>query len=84
MNFAAFADMDLARDRPIDTIKINILGTINALILCKKDKFILSDEMSTNGTLLNGDDLTPRETYDLKDGDSIKVGSTTLLFKTAF
>ena len=40
--------------------------------------------MSTNGTLLNGDELTPRETYDLNDGDSIRVGSTTLLFKTAF
>ena len=56
----------------------------HALILCRKDKFILSDEMSTNGTLLNGDELTPRETYDLNDGDSIRVGSTTLLFKTAF
>jgi pSer/pThr/pTyr-binding forkhead associated (FHA) protein len=56
----------------------------HALILCRNDKFIISDEMSTNGTLLNGNDLTPRETYDLKDGDSIRVGNTTLLFKTAF
>ncbi len=56
----------------------------HALILCRNDKFIISDEMSTNGTLLNGNDLTPRETYDLKDGDSIRVGNTTLLFKTSF
>lgn len=56
----------------------------HALILCRNDKFIISDEMSTNGTLLNGNDLTPRETYDLNDGDSIRVGNTTLLFKTAF
>ena len=66
------------------TVQDNEVSALHALILCRKNKFILTDELSTNGTLLNGEDLTPRETYDLKDGDEIKVGNTTLLFKTAF
>jgi hypothetical protein len=66
------------------TVQDGEVTASHALILCRNDKFIISDEMSTNGTLLNGNDLTPRETYDLKDGDSIRVGNTTLLFKTAF
>jgi hypothetical protein len=66
------------------TIKDNEISSMHALILCRKDKFLLSDEMSSNGTLLNGEDLTPRETYELNDGDEIKVGQTLFLFKKAF
>ena len=35
-NFAALLDIDTAKYKPIETAKINILGTLNALILCKK------------------------------------------------
>ena len=35
-NFAALSDIDAAKYKPIETAKINILGTLNALILCKK------------------------------------------------
>ena len=35
-NFAALADIDYAKYRPIETVKINILGTLNALTLSKK------------------------------------------------
>ena len=66
------------------TIKDGEVSSLHALILCKKDKFIITDELSSNGTLLNGADLTPREPYDLNDGDEIRVGTTNLLFKTAF
>ena len=41
-------------------------------------------DFSTNGTFLNGEELVPRNTYDLNDGDEIKIGDTNLLFKTAF
>jgi len=34
--------------------------------------------------LLNGEELIPRNTYELNDGDEIKIGDTALLFKTAF
>ena len=66
------------------TIQDSQVSSLHGLILYKKNKFILTDELSTNGTLLNGEDLVPRNTYDLNDGDEIKVGDTTLLFKTAF
>ena len=51
LNFAALADMDLAKDKPLDTIKINILGTVNSLILCKKfkvKKFIHASSIYAN------------------------------------
>ena len=39
---------------------------------------------SQDGTLVNGNELTPREPSDLNDGDEIRIGKTNLLFKTAF
>ena len=35
-NFAALSNIDYAKYKPAETIKINVLGTLNALILCKK------------------------------------------------
>ena len=35
-HFAALSELDVATTRPVETAKINILGTLNALILCKK------------------------------------------------
>ena len=66
------------------TVQDGEVSSLHSLILCKKDKFIITDELSSNGTLLNGEELTPREPYDLNDGDEIRVGTTNLLFKTAF
>jgi len=37
-NFAGLADLDEAKRKPMETIESNILGTLNALILCKKHK----------------------------------------------
>jgi UDP-glucose 4-epimerase len=34
-NFAALADLDLARNKPIETAQINILGNINVLEACR-------------------------------------------------
>ena len=66
------------------TIQDTQVSSLHGLILFKKNKFIITDELSTNGTLLNGEELVPRDTYDINDGDEIKVGDITLLFKTAF
>ena len=66
------------------TIQDNQVSSVHALILCKKNKFLLSDEMSSNGTTINLEDLSPRDPSVLNDGDEIKIGNTTLLFKTAF
>ena len=66
------------------TVQDPQVSSIHALILCRKDTFLLSDEMSSNGTTINGEDLSPRDPYQLTDGDEIKIGNTTLLFKKAF
>ena len=50
-NFAALADIDYAKYRPIETVKINILGTLNALTLSKKynvKKFIQASTIYAN------------------------------------
>ena len=66
------------------TVQDNEVSGLQGIILCRKDKFFLTDEVSSNGTLLNDNDLEPRKPYEIHDGDKIKIGSTTLLFKTAF
>jgi len=66
------------------TIQDPQVSSEHALILCRKDKFLLTDEMSSNGTTINGEDLSPRDPSELNDGDEIKIGNTTLLFKKAF
>ena len=37
-NFAALADLDLAKNLPLETANVNIIGTIKALIISKKNK----------------------------------------------
>ena len=54
----------------------------HALILCRKQKFWIKDEMSSNGTFLNEEEIEPNESPELKDGDNIKIGSTIFKFKT--
>ena len=54
----------------------------HALILCRKNKFWLSDQLSSNGTFLNDEDLDPNESPEIKDGDNIKLGNTIFKFKT--
>ena len=49
------------------------------MILYRGNKFYLTDELSTNGTKLNGKELVPRDPYELNDGDEIQVGDTNLL-----
>ena len=69
------ADITISGDQSIS-------GT-HALILCKKNKFWLRDEMSSNGTYLNDNELEPSESPEIKDGDNIKLGSTVFKFKSS-
>tara|TARA_B100000700_G_C14875044_1_gene775230 strand:- start:150 stop:797 length:648 start_codon:yes stop_codon:yes gene_type:complete len=69
------ADITISGDQSIS-------GT-HALILCKKNKFWLRDEMSSNGTYLNDNELEPNESPEIKDGDNIKIGATLFKFKSS-
>jgi hypothetical protein len=66
------------------TIKDSEVSGSHAIILCRHDEFIIEDEMSTNGTYINGTELGPRSPHVLSDGDKIKIGKIELLFKKAF
>ena len=65
------------------TVLDNEVSSEHAVILFRKDKFEISDQMSTNGTVLNGELLESHKPNLLVDGDEIVVGKTSLLFKTA-
>jgi len=53
----------------------------HATIMYRNKKLFLQDEMSSNGTFLNGEDILgpPREIH---DGDNITMGKTEFLIKT--
>ena len=34
-NFAGLADLDISQTKPLETAKLNIIGTINSLLMCK-------------------------------------------------
>jgi UDP-glucose 4-epimerase len=50
-HFAALAELNVAITRPVETAKINIIGTINALVACKKHnvkRFIFASSIYAN------------------------------------
>lgn len=55
----------------------------HAVILYRSGVWYLEDEMSANGTFLNGEELAPRNPTKLADNDTVKVGNTTFKFKSA-
>ncbi len=50
------------------------ISRLHCTILDEDDHFAVRDEDSTNGTLVNGDKITPLESMRLRDGDTIDVG----------
>jgi hypothetical protein len=70
---------------PESEITISTDSTVSAdhaIILYRDGVWYLEDEMSANGTFVNGEALKPRNPTEIKDGDDIRVGSTTFKFKT--
>ncbi len=41
-------------------------------------KFFVEDLKSTNGTMINGEQITPGEGFEIDEGDAISIGSTVL------
>ena len=54
----------------------------HAILLYRNEKFRIKDKLSTNGTIVNGEDIDD-ESVVLNDGDVIQIGETMLLFRTA-
>lgn len=57
------------------------ISSHHATILYRGGQFYLRDEMSTNPSFVNGEEVMPGNTIKLKDGDSIMVGKTVLLIR---
>ena len=51
----------------------------HVLIFCKENQILLQDELSANGTFVNGNKIDSR--IELKDNDEIKVGKTSFKIK---
>jgi hypothetical protein len=54
-----------------------------SLLYRESQGFFIKDEMSANGTFLNGEELIVSQAYAVKDGDKIKIAKTEFTFKTA-
>jgi len=64
------------------------ISRLHCTILDEDDHFAMRDEDSTNGTLVNGEKLTPLEPHVLHDGDTVEVaplerGGLKFLFQLA-
>lgn len=69
------------------TLRIIQDGSISskhATILCRDLKLYLRDEMASNSSYINGTELAPGQTVEIKDGDTIKFSNTEFLLRTAF
>jgi hypothetical protein len=74
----------IGRD-PGNSIAITADSTISskhANILHKKGKFWIKDEMAANGTFVNNEEIEIEKAVAIKDGDEIRLGDTTFIFKT--
>lgn len=63
-------------------INDNKVSSQHAILLYRNGKFRIKDNLSVNGTIVNGEDIDDDSVL-LNDGDIIKVGDTVLLFRTS-
>lgn len=63
-------------------INDNKVSSQHAILLYRNGKFRIKDNLSVNGTIVNGEDIDDDSVL-LSDGDIIKVGDTVLLFRTS-
>ncbi|MDR0971969.1 MAG: FHA domain-containing protein [Bacteroidales bacterium] len=65
------------------TVNDRMMSNKHATLLFRTGQYALKDEMSSHGTLVNGDNIG-FEPHILKDGDEIRMGETTFKFRTSF
>jgi pSer/pThr/pTyr-binding forkhead associated (FHA) protein len=76
----------IGRD-PENTITVasdSAISGKHVTILFRMNKFYIKDEMAVNGTFLNEELIEIGKPYELNDGDTIRLGGTSLFkFKSA-
>ena len=87
MDFRVFeGNNTIGRDinNTIVILKDEAVSTKHVTILSKNGRFFIKDEMASNGTFLNGDEIDIGTPYELFDGNEIRLGKTTTFkFKSA-
>lgn len=63
-------------------INDNKVSGQHAILLYRNEKFRIKDNLSVNGTMVNGEDIDDDSRL-LNDGDIIQIGDTVLLFRTS-
>lgn len=62
--------------------KDKTISSQHVRILYRGEKFYIKDEMTANGTYLNGEMMEVEKATPLQDGDEIKLGETVFKFKS--
>jgi hypothetical protein len=58
-----------------------MLSSLHATILYRGDSIYFKDEMSSNPSFVNEEEVMPGDTAKLKDGDVLKIGENTYLLR---
>jgi hypothetical protein len=70
-----------AADNDIKLFGDGQISSLHAVILKRGDSFFIKDEMASNPSFKNGDEIMPGETLKLEDGDLLKLGNNEFLFR---
>lgn len=65
------------------TVSDQMVSGKHAVILFRAGKYSITDQQSSHGTFVNGEDIELEPRY-IKDNDEIRIGETLFLFRTAF
>ena len=57
------------------------ISRLHATLVRENGEYIIEDLNSTNGTWINGEQLTPRTPYVLHEGDKISFAETEYIFR---
>lgn len=80
-NYVGSGDVSSENNRRCDILvpEDHLLSSAHFLILCRGGKYIISDNLSTNGTWLNGEQIDT--SVELPDNAVIKAGATVFKFQ---
>jgi hypothetical protein len=86
-DFRLFEGKNMLGRNLSNDIRISQDGKISgehATILYRGNSFHVKDEMATNPSFHNDEEIKPGQTVEVKDGDSLKFGSNTFILRQAW
>lgn len=68
-------------DNDIKLFQDGQISSLHAIILKRQDNFYVQDQMASNPSFRNGEEIMPGSTEKLEDGDTLKFGDNEFLFR---